>query len=425
MKAAWVFGWLATAMIAPAWTQEVKPAASPAGEDSPYESMHVLARAMQLIRQDYVDDQKISYRDLTYAALRGMLADLDPHSAFMDPEDFKGMQEDTKSEFGGLGVTVTTKDGLITLIGVAEGSPGFEAGLQPGDQIRKINGTTTDRLGISDAVDKLRGEPGEKVTLTISRPATNELKEFTIARAVIKVPSVVDAMILPESATGGRKVGYLRLTQFNEPTAGELAKALDQLDAQGMEALVLDLRFNPGGLLGSAVEVCAQFVPANTKVVSTEGRTPSREYATRAAKGAPRQYPLAILINSASASGSEIVAGALKDLRRAILVGETTFGKGSVQSVVALPDGSAMRFTTAKYFTPSRRPIHEHGVEPDIRCALTAEQEMRIYQARRRKEMPGLGREGSKVQDPQLDRAVDALTGVLLYTGRALSPKEG
>lgn len=404
--------------------QEVKESTRDA-EDSPYESMHVLARAMQLIRQDYVNDEKISYRDLTYSALRGMLAELDPHSAFMNPSDFKSMQEDTKSEFGGLGVTVTAKDGLLTLIGVAEGSPGFEAGLQPGDQIRKINGTTTDRLGISDAVDMLRGEPGEKVTLTISRPAANELKEFTIARAVIKVPSVVDAMILPTAGTGGRKIGYLRLTQFNEPTASELARALDGLQQKGMEALVLDLRFNPGGLLGSAVDVCAQFVPPNTKIVSTEGRTPSREYTTRAAKGAPRKVPLAILINGASASGSEIVAGALKDLRRAILVGETTFGKGSVQSVIALPDGSAMRFTTQKYYTPSRRPIHEHGVEPDIRCALTLEEEMRIYQARRRKEMPGLGREGSKVQDPQLDRAVDALTGVLLYTGRAKPAKEG
>lgn len=397
-----------------------------AAADSAYESMHVLARAMQLIRQDYVNDQKISFRDLTYSALRGMLSDLDPHSAFMDPEDFKGMQEDTKSEFGGLGVTVTTKDGLLTLIGVAEGSPGFDAGLQPGDQIRKINGTTTDRMGISDAIEMLRGEPGEKVTLTISRPVTNELKEFTIARAVIKVPSVVDAMILPSSSTGGRKIGYLRLTQFNEPTAAELAKALDGLQQQGMEALVLDLRFNPGGLLGSAVDVCGLFVAADTKIVSTEGRTPTREYATRASKGGPRRYPLAILINGSSASGSEIVAGALKDLRRAILVGETTFGKGSVQSVVALPDGSAMRFTTAKYFTPSRKPIHEHGVEPDIRCALSLEEEMRIYQARRRKEMPGLARDGGRVQDPQLDRAVDALTGVLLFGERAKAgPPQG
>ncbi len=393
--------------------------------DSPYENMHVLARAMQLIRQDYVNDKKISFRDLTYSALRGMLSELDPHSSFMDPRDFKGMQEDTKSEFGGLGVTVNAKDGVLTLIGVAEGSPGFEAGLQSGDQIRKINGSAADRMTMSDAVDRLRGEPGEKVTLTISRPTTNELKEFTIARAVIKVPSVVDAMVLPTDHTGGRKIGYLRLTQFNEPTANELSSALDSLDKQGIEALVMDLRFNPGGLLGSAVDVCAQFVPPNTKIVSTEGRSPAHEYTTHAPKKRVRTYPVAILINGSSASGSEIVAGALKDLHRAILVGETTFGKGSVQSVVSLPDGSAMRFTTAKYYTPSRRPIHEHGVVPDIRCALTLEQEARLYQARRRRETPGDG-DHAKVPDPQLDRAVDALTGVLLYGGRAkVSPAQG
>jgi carboxyl-terminal processing protease len=432
MRRAWVaFLFGAVAAFAPWCGHAQDDDDAPLGEvpktdaDSPYENMHVLARAMQLIRQDYVDDKKISFRDLTYSALRGMLSELDPHSSFMDPRDFKGMQEDTKSEFGGLGVTVTTKDSLLTLIGVAEGTPGFEAGLQPGDQIRKINGITTDRMTMADAVDMLRGEPGEKVTLTISRPATNELKEFTIARAIIKVPSVVDAMILPTDHTGGRKIGYLRLTQFNEPTAGELATALDSLQKQGMEALVMDLRFNPGGLLSSAVDVCAQFEPPNTKIVSTEGRSPAREYTTHAVKNGARTVPLAILINGSSASGSEIVAGALKDLHRAILVGETTFGKGSVQSVVSLPDGSAMRFTTAKYYTPSRRPIHGHGVEPDIRCTMTLEEEAKLYQSRRRKELPGFARDKASVQDPQLDRAVDALTGVLLYTGRTAAPNKG
>jgi C-terminal peptidase (prc) len=404
--------------------QEVAaPAADAAEEDSPYEAVHVLARAMQLIRQDYVDAGKISYKDLTYSALRGMLADLDPHSSFMDPKAFKGMQEDTKSEFGGLGVTVTTKNNLVTIIGVTEGTPSFEAGIQPGDQIRKINGISMDRLAVADAIEMLRGEPGEKVTLTISRPLTNEIKEFTIARAVIKVPSVVDATILPEDRTGGRKIGYLRLTQFNEPTATELANALNELEKQGMEALVMDLRFNPGGLLGSARDVCSQFLPANTRVVYTEGRPATRDYHTRSVPGGPRKYPVAILINGASASGAEIVAGALKDLRRAILVGETTFGKGSVQSVVALPDGSAMRFTTAKYFTPSEKPIHEHGVEPDIRCTMTLEEEIQLTQARRRRALQDDATAAPfDVPDRQLDRAVDALTGVLLYSERKAEP---
>ncbi len=389
-------------------------------EDSPYESMHVLARAMQLIRQDYVDGEKTSFQDLTYSAMRGMLAELDPHSSFMDPQDFKGMQEDTKSEFGGLGVTVTTKDGLLTVIGVANGTPGFAAGLVPGDQIRKINDISTDRMTMGDAVEMLRGEAGEKVTLTIGQPSTGTLKDVTVARAVIKVPSVVDAHILPEEKTAGHKVGYVRVEQFNEPTAAELGKALDDLEVAGMEALVLDLRFNPGGLLGSAVEVCAQFLPPNTRVVSTEGRSPSREYTTRRMPGGTRTYPIAILINNSSASGSEIVAGALKDLNRAILVGETTFGKGSVQSVVSLPDGSAMRFTTQKYYTPSRKPIHEHGVDPDIRCTMTLAQEAELYRERRRRSVPGLADAGTidAVTDPQLDRAVDAITGVLLYADK-------
>jgi len=386
-----------------------------AEEDSPYENMQVLARAIQLIRQDYVDEKKTSFQDLTYSALRGLLAELDPHSSFMEPREFVGMQEDTKSEFGGLGVTVTTKNGVLTIISVAEETPGFEAGLLPGDQIRKINGTSTERLTMSDAVELLRGEPGEKVTLTIARPDAEDFIDFTIARAVIKVPSIVDAHLLPEDRTSGRKIGYLRMTQFNEPTAAEMLDALNGLEKQGMEALILDLRFNPGGLLSSAVDVCSEFLPPGTRVVSTEGRSPSREYSTKAVSGGYRKYPLAILVNSSSASGSEIVAGALKDLKRAILVGETTFGKGSVQSVVSLPDGSAMRFTTAKYYTPSRKPIHEHGVSPDIRCTMTLEQEARLYQARRKSELTG---DVESVDDPQLDRAVDALTGVLLYTGK-------
>ena len=433
MKYAWMAVGFAVMCGCSAWAQD-EPVLTPddppdkaTDVDSPYDNMHVLARAMQLIRQDYVNDKKISYRDLTYSALRGMLSELDPHSSFMDPRDFRGMQEDTKSEFGGLGVTVTTKDSLLTIIGVAEGTPGFDAGLQPGDEIRKINGQSTDRMTMADAVDMLRGEAGEKVTLTIMRGANNDIKEFTMARAVIKVPSVVDATLLPVARTGGRKIGYLRLTQFNEPTAKELSDALDKLDKQGIEALVIDLRFNPGGLLNSAVDVCSQFVPPNTKVVYTEGRMPTREYFTRSIKGGVRKYPVAILINGSSASGSEIVAGALKDLHRAILVGETTFGKGSVQSVISLPDGSAMRFTTAKYYTPSRTPIHEHGVAPDIRCTLTLEEEARIYRSRQRKNVAGI--ESAKVrevQDPQLDRAVDALTGVLLYTGRhPASPDQG
>lgn len=388
-------------------------AAEEPADDSPYEQMQILARAMQLIRQDYVDDAKVSYKDLTYEAMRGMLASLDPHSQFMEPKDFKSMQEDTKSEFGGLGVVVAQRNGMLTVINPMEDSPGFEAGILPGDRILKINGQTTDKLTLQEAIDLLRGEVGEKVSLTISRPATKELKDFELTRAIIKIPSVKDAQILP--AAGGAKIGYVRVTQFNEPTAAELSKALDKLEKDGMEALILDLRHNPGGLLNSAVDVAAEFLPNDTMVAFTRGRTPSREYRTGRA-AAPRKYPLVVLVNYASASGSEIVAGALKDLQRALVVGETTFGKGSVQSVISLPDGSALRLTTAKYFTPGKNLIHEHGVSPHIRATLTYDEESDLLRSRRRKES-GMA-ESTLMLDPQLQRAIDVLQGTLSYAGR-------
>ena len=379
-------------------------------EDSPYEQLEILTRAMQLIRQDYVNDSKTSYKDLTYSALHGMLDNLDPHSQFMEPKDFKNMQEDTKSEFAGLGVTLTQKSGILTILHPMEDTPGFEAGLLPGDQILKINGESTEKLNINSAIDKLRGKAGEKVTLTINRPSTSQVKDFEIIRAIIKVPSVKDAQILPSFEKTRPRIGYVRITQFNEPTATELATALNNLEKSGMDALVLDLRYNPGGLLGSAVDVCGEFLEPNTLVVSTEGRTPSREYRTSAKSTSQREYPIAVLTNYASASGSEIVAGALKDLGRALLVGETTFGKGSVQSVVSLPDGSAARLTTAKYFTPSRNLIHEHGVSPHIRATLTSDQETALLRSRRK----GEGATTTPPADPQLSRAVDALQAVIL-----------
>jgi carboxyl-terminal processing protease len=394
--------------------EDSKTSADP---DSPYDNVQVLARAMQLIRQDYVNDKKVSYRDLTYSALRGMLATLDPHSQFMEPNDFKDMQEDTRSEFGGLGVVVTMEDGVLTVVNPMEDTPGAEAGIKPRDRILRINGNSTENLTISQAIDKLRGEVGEKVTLTIQRPSTKEIKDYTLTRVTIKVKSVKDAQILPDE--NGMKIGYARITQFNEPTASELAKALDKLEKEGMQALILDLRYNPGGLLSSAVDVCGLFVPHGTKVVSTEGRTPGREYRTTARFGKPRTYPVVVLANFASASGSEVVAGALKDLNRAIVVGETTFGKGSVQSVISLPDGSALRLTTQKYYTPSKQVIHEVGVTPNVRATLTQQQEYALLESRRNIE----SRTPSIFDDPQLARALDILRGTLIFTERRQPPK--
>jgi carboxyl-terminal processing protease len=396
------------------------------GEDNGYSSIAVLTRAMQLIRQDYVDEKKVSYRALTYAALKGMLSSLDPHSQFMDPHELSGMQDDTKSVFGGIGVIVTQRDGTLVIVSPMEDTPGFRAGLLPGDQILKIDGQTTDKLELSDAVDRLHGAPGQKVTLTILRPSTKEIKDFELERTIIKTTSVKDAKLLDSDLTGGCKIGYLRIEQFNEPTAKELSQKLDELEKKGMQGLVLDLRFNPGGLLNSAVDVCGQFLPPNTMVVYTEGRVNSqrREYKTSAETKERPRYPLAILINGYSASASEIVSGALKDLNRAILVGETSFGKGSVQSVVELQDGSGVRLTTARYYTPSKQVIHGKGVAPNIRATLTPEQEHLLLLQRR---VEALGDEDKKAveefRDTQLERAADAFKGVLIYASSA--PAQG
>ena len=395
-------------------------------DDAGYENLTVFTRALQLIRQDYVDPNKIGYKDLTYSALRGMLGSLDPHSQFMQPTDFRDMQNETRSEFGGLGIVVSTKDGVITVVSPMEDTPGFRAGILPGDQILRINGTTTEKMSLQDAIELLRGNAGQKVTLTIYRPSSKETKDYVLQREIIKVASVKDAKILDQTGTGNFKIGYLRITQFNEPTAQELNQKLNELQAKGMQALIVDLRYNPGGLLTSAVDVCGLFLPPKTMVVYTEGRDASqrREYATAKSDTQRPSFPMALLVNSGSASGSEIVAGALKDLNRAILVGETTFGKGSVQSVIQLPDGSALRLTTAKYYTPSKQVIHEKGVTPNIKASLSADQERALILRRRDGPFsPDEQKMVNEQKDPQLDRAIDALKGVMIYNQNDKPPQ--
>ena len=393
-------------------------AASEEPEDSGYSQISIFAKAVQLLRQDYVDGNKTSYHELITAAMKGMLASLDPHSQYMDPNDFRDMQDDTRSRFNGLGIEVSMKNGLPTVVSPMEDTPAARAGILSGDQILKINGTATDKMELQDAVNLLRGVPGQKVTLTLLRPSTKEIKDYTLERVEIKVQSVKGARLLDSELTGPFKIAYVRLIQFNEPTADDLAKALDDLQKQGMQALVLDLRNNPGGLLNSAVDVCAQFLPPNTKVVSTQGRAASqqRDYTTSGATKERPHFPMALLVNEGSASGAEIVSGALKDLHRAILVGETTFGKGSVQNVLQLPDGSALRFTTAKYCTPSKQVIHGNGVTPNIRVPMSAEQERALFVSRSGEPLkPQEEKDLIKSKDPQMLRAIDALKGVMIY----------
>jgi carboxyl-terminal processing protease len=399
-----------------------------AEEDNGYSQISIFAKAVQLLRQDYVDGNKTSYHDLITAAMKGMLSSLDPHSQFMDPNDFRDMQDDTRSRFNGLGIEVSMKSGLPTVVTPMEDTPAARAGILSGDQILKINGTSTERMELQDAINLLRGAPGQKVTLTLLRPSTKEIKEYNLERAEIKVQSVKGGKLLDPEFTGSFKIGYIRLIQFNEPTADELSKALDELEKKGMQALILDLRNNPGGLLNSAVDVCAQFVPPNTKVVSTQGRIASqqREYATSGVNKERPNFPMAVLVNEGSASGAEIVSGALKDLNRAIVVGETTFGKGSVQNVMQLPDGSALRFTTAKYYTPSKKTIHGNGVTPNIRVPMSAEQERSLFAQRSDENLkPDDEKNLIKTKDPQMLRAIDALKGVMIYAQQNAPKTQG
>ena len=388
------------------------------GDDNGYSQISMFAKALEVIRQDYVDGNKTDYHNLVTAALKGMLSSLDPHSQFMDPNDFHEMQDDTRSRFNGLGIEVTIRNGLPTVVSAMEDTPAAKAGILSGDQILKVNGTSTERMELQDVMNVLRGPVGRKVTLTLIRPSTKEIKEYTLERVEIKIASIKATHLLPPELTGPFKIGYVRLIQFNEPTADDLGKALDGLQRQGMQALILDLRNNPGGLLNSAVDVCAQFLPANTEVVSTQGRAASqqRNYATSAVAKERPHFPMAVLVNEGSASGAEIVAGALKDLRRAILVGETTFGKGSVQNVLQLPDGSALRITTAKYYTPSKQVIHGNGVTPNIRVPMTGEQARLLFTMRNTESMsPQDEKNAIKSRDPQMLRAIDALKGVMIY----------
>ncbi len=401
--------------------KEAAPAIEPEPDDSGFSQIELFTEVLETIRQGYVDPDKASYEKLINSALEGMLADLDPHCQFMQPKVFEQLRRNTDSTYEGIGVTISTKNDVLTIVTAREDGPAARAGVLPGDQILKINNQLTEDVGMSEAVGLLRGKPGEALKLTIRRPATQKLLDFEMVREVIKQASVKDIMVLDQSITAPYKMGYARILQFSEPTAEELANGLDKLEQEGIDAFVLDLRNNPGGLLDSAIDVCGIFVKAGTVVLTTEGKPGSGQikvYRTKAQKKRRnRDYPLAILVNHSSASGSEVVSGALQDLKRCIVVGETTFGKGSVQSILPIGKGKAIRMTTAKYYTPSHRTIHENGVIPNIVAPLTPTQEKGLADWFTRDTMaPDQRKRVENFQDPQLTRAVDAMKGALVYS---------
>ncbi|MDF1826263.1 MAG: S41 family peptidase [Verrucomicrobiales bacterium] len=392
-----------------------------AAEDSGFKEIELFTEVLETIRQSYVDPDKVTYEQLINSALEGMLADLDPHCQFMQPKVLEQLKRNTDSTYEGIGVTISTKNEVLSIVTAREDGPAAKAGILPGDQILKINNQLTEDVGISQAVNLLRGKPGEPLKLTIRRPATQQLLEFEMKREVIKQSSVKDIKILNPELTAPYRMGYARILQFSEPTAEELADGLDKLEQEGMDAFILDMRNNPGGLLGSAIDVCGEFVEAGTVVLTTEGKPGSGEikvYRTSdEKKRRDRDYPLAILVNHSSASGAEVVSGALQDLKRCVVVGETTFGKGSVQSIIPIGEGKALRMTTAKYYTPSHRTIHENGVVPNIVATLTPAQENNLAQWFGRDTLsPAERKKIEKFRDPQLIRAVDSMKGALVYS---------
>jgi carboxyl-terminal processing protease len=399
--------------------------AETAQKDSAYPSLEIFSVVMEKVRRDYVDGANLTYQDLVRNALKGMLSELDPHSEYMDPESFKDLENDTEGKFGGIGVVVSMKDGRITVVAPMEDTPGFKAGIRTGDRIDRIEGKSTEHMSVQDAVKILRGEPGTEVHLTIFRPSTGRTQDYTLKREEIKVDTVKDINGKREFPLGENKIGYLRITQFGEKTSDELEAALKKLRSQGMQALIIDLRWNPGGLLDQAVEVCEKFLPRGQLIVTTEGRSAAQNSVRKAAGHGDELdgKPIIVLINAGSASAAEIVSGCLQDLKRAVILGERSFGKGSVQSLIELSDGSALRLTTAKYYTPSHKVIHEKGITPNITVIDSDDEEAAILvrrapggidtlDPRDRERIEGLG-------DPQMDRAMDVLKGILLFSQRS------
>ena len=391
--------------------------------DDLYKELELFSDAISVIRSDYVEEK--TSKDLIYGALKGMLSSLDPYSQFMDPDTYSEMKVETEGEFGGIGIEITLKDDLLTIISPIDDTPAYKAGIKAGDKIVKIDGSTTKDLTLIDAVKKLRGKPGTDVTIIVLRESDKKLLEFTITRAIIKIASIKKAEMLEPG------IGYIRLTEFQENTPKDMSDALKKLEAEGLKGLVLDIRNNPGGLLDVAVDVGGKFIQEGKIIVSTKGRVEGQniEFKSRN-KNKHLDYPIVVLINGGSASASEIVAGALQDYRRAILLGTKSFGKGSVQTVVPMPDGSGIRLTTSKYFTPNGRSIHGLGIIPDIVVEYEekspkdkeVDKEADLLEKlmdNKEKTSEEKAREKKKKElDNQLLRAVDVLKGIVVYSGK-------
>jgi carboxyl-terminal processing protease len=386
--------------------------------DDAYDTLKVFSEVLTLVRHNYVEST--DSRELIFGAIRGMLEALDPHSSFMPPDLYKEMQIETQGSFGGLGIEITVRERYLTVVAPIDGTPADRAGIVAGDRIIRIDGVPTKDMTLVDAVRKLRGPKGTPVTITILREGQDPF-DVTVTRDIIEVHSV-------RTSDLGEGIGYVRLISFQERTSRDLQEELKALREKGMRGLVLDLRNNPGGLLTQAVQIADLFLEKGKLIVYTEGRAKSQNLSFVDQHDNPQDFPMVVLVNKGSASASEIVAGALQDHQRAVVVGTQTFGKGTVQTVIPLNDGSGLRLTTAKYFTPNKRAIDGAGLTPDIvveppKPPTTTKNQGPTKD--RRQETIGeqegdpsrpLGRSAPDPKDdPQLGRAVEVLKAILIY----------
>jgi len=393
-----------------------------------YKQVKLFGDVFERVRADYVEE--VSDQELIESAIRGMLASLDPHSSYLDPKSFQDMRVQTKGEFGGLGIEVTMENGLVKVVSPIDDTPAFRAGVQAGDLISHLDGEPVLGLTLAEAVEKMRGPVNTDLVLTLRRP-NREPFDVTITRDVITVKSVRSRL--------EDDVAYLRITAFNEQTSPGLEQAVNRLSEQAegpLKGYVLDLRNNPGGLLDQAIAVSDAFLNAG-EIVSTRGRHPDDAQRYNAREGdLANGLPIIVLINGGSASASEIVAGALQDHGRAVIMGTRSFGKGSVQTIIPLSGSGAMRLTTSRYYTPSGRSIQATGIEPDIEVEQARLEPLDSVVSRREEDLRGaLSNERSEegdstpdgaadeeeIEDYQLSRAIDLLQGLSLFQERALN----
>ncbi|HCN09426.1 MAG TPA: carboxyl-terminal protease [Lentisphaeria bacterium] len=382
-------------------------------EEEGLQRLRQFVTVMRLIQKHYVDKTDVAYEKLVYGAMNGMVGSLDRFSSFIPPADYTDMREETEGEFGGIGVFISIRNDRPTVIAPMPDSPGMKAGLQAKDQIVEVDGVLTTDLPLPDAIRMIKGEPGTSVSLTVYRPGTNQTFKVDVVRAIIEIQTIRRSEVLPG------QIGYLLITQFNENTADEFRETLTQMRHDGIRGLIVDLRFNPGGLLTSAIDVSSMFVEHRKLIVFTEGnkRTKKQEYNSLPGEKFS-DLPCVLLINEGSASAAEIVAGCLQDYNHAVVIGEKSFGKGSVQSIIELDDGSALRLTTSKYYTPGRRVIHGNGIEPDIIVDISDEDAGQVHRQLLRPDgAEPEPDEPESIEDLQLDQGVEIVLDLIRRTG--------